>query len=229
MKMTITKTKQANSYTSRFKMFSAPVYPEAVPEAQIAHNDADLENRAFMIFESLVPPRLQGKSFVDASRDHHTAQEALRRGMTSEPPYDIILLYDLLDHEVVNHPIELLKQYKEKMSDDGLMIVRCHPWCSRHATHLYKKNNKAYLHLLFTDQELASLNLYNQPTRKDTLPPQKAYREWFNTAGLEIVYEEVVRYPLEPIFSQQLVLEQLSIKDKSLLEIQFIDYVLSKN
>lgn len=229
MKVVINNRRSSKAVQFRHQLLSAPVYPEAVPGPLIVNGDEDYATRAFMIFECLVPPGQEGKSFMDVGGDPYTAREAGRRGMRLEPPHDIILLYDLLDHEVAAHPSEMLRRAGEVLADGGLMIVRCHPWCSRHATHLYRKSNKAYLHLLLTDQELAAVGLYNRPTRKDTLPPTKAYREWFAAAGLQVVYEEEVRHPLEPIFSQPNVLEHINIEDKSLLEIQFVDYILSKS
>lgn len=229
IKVIVNSKKSSKSYTFRRQLVAAPVYPEAVCNSLIASTEDDHAIKAFMIFECLIPPKQEGKSFLDMGGDAYLNKEAIRRGMKLEPPYDIVLLYDLLDHEVVTHPLEMLKQAKEFLSDDGLMIVRCHPWCSRHATHLYPKNNKAYLHLLFTDQELASMGLYNKPTRKDTQPPTKTYSEWFAKAGLDIIYKEEVRSPLEPIFSQSQVLEHININDKSLLEIQFVDFVLEKS
>lgn len=229
MKITINKKKSQQLLEKHYQLLSAPVYPEAISSNIIAKTNDDYVTRAFMIFECLMPPELKGKTFLDVGNDHYINEEATRRGMRLDSPYDIILLYDILDHEVDNHPIEKLKKIKELMTDNGLIIVRCHPWCSRHATHLYTKNNKAYLHLMLADQELKSIGLYNKPTRKDTLPPSKVYRNWFDSVGLTVIYEEVIRQPLEPIFTQTQVLEQLNISDKSLLEIQFVDYILSKS
>jgi hypothetical protein len=229
MKITINTKKTPQLTQKKQQLLSAPVYPEAISSNIIARNSDDYAIRAFMIFECLMPPELIGKTFLDVDNDKYINEEAIKRGMRLESPYDIILLYDVLDHEIDNHPVEKLKKAKELMTDNGLMIIRCHPWCSRHATHLYAKNNKAYLHLILTDQELKSIGLYNKPTRRDTLPPSKTYRSWFDAAGLTVIYEEVVRQPLEPIFTQNQVLEQLNISDKSLLEIQFVDYILSKS
>ncbi len=225
----IVNRKSSKTLQFRYNLLSAPVYPEAVSNILIAKSHQDYTTRAFMIFESLIPPGQEGKSFLDVGGDSYIIKEAVRRGMNLEPPHDVILLYDLLDHEVIVHPTEMLKKANELLKDNGLMIVRCHPWCSRHATHLYRKSNKAYLHLVLSDQELAAVGLNGKAVRKDTQPPTKVYREWFAAAGLKVVYEEEVRQPLEPIFSQPQVLEHINIQDKSLLEIQFVDYILEKS
>lgn len=211
----------------RRQLLASPVYPEAVPPPLIARTDDDHAVRAFMIFESLIPPGVRGKSFLDLGMSHHVTAEAVKRGMRLDPPHDIVLVYDMLDHDMGQDPADLLRTAKRVLAPEGLMVVRCHPWCSRHATHLYTKANKAYLHLLLSERELAHLGLANRATRTDALPPQTAYRSWIAAAGLKVVYEEIIRSPLEPFFKQPQVLDLMQIKDKSLMEIQFVDYVLA--
>src|SRR5207249_2471927 len=74
-------------------------------------------------------------------------------------PYNIILMYDVIDHMLMSEQelIDRLKEVKESLAVNGRVYLRAHPWCSRHGTHLYYKLNKAFAHLVFTDEELKSL------------------------------------------------------------------------
>ena len=67
-------------------------------------------------------------------------------------PYDIILLYDVLDH--VKSPEDVLKQVASISNANTKIFVRFHPWIGRHGGHLYKDLNKAWAHLVFTEEEL---------------------------------------------------------------------------
>ena len=85
--------------------------------------------------------------------------------------YDVILLYDVLDH--CQDPIEVMRQVKGllKFGGKSVVFVRCHPWTSRHATHLYKQGiNKAYIHLFLTDEEIS-----------DVIKRTPALIEWANS------------------------------------------------
>jgi len=73
-------------------------------------------------------------------------------------PYDVILIYDVLDH--VQSTIEsVLEQAKSVLAQEGRIYIRCHPWVSRHGGHAYRKINKAFIHLVFNDQELKDLGI----------------------------------------------------------------------
>ena len=193
----------------------------------IAQNESDHATRAFMIFECLVPPGQEGKSFWDAGQNQYVTAEAVRRGMRLDPPYDIILMYDILDHQIDKNPVDVLAEAKALLSPDGIIVARMHPWCSRHATHLYHKYNKAYLHLLMSESELTKAGLVGTPTRKDVTPPT-TYRNWIDAAGLSVVYEELVRQPVEGIFKQQQVMNFITLNDKSLMDITYVDYLIEK-
>ena len=74
-------------------------------------------------------------------------------------PYDVVLFYDVLDHLVGEEPVEALKKIHSVLKPDGKVYMRCHPWTSRHATHMYSnpETNKAYLHLVFNEQEIKEM------------------------------------------------------------------------
>ncbi len=80
--------------------------------------------------------------------------------------------------------IAKLKDIKSLLAPDAKIYVRCHPWCSRHGTHLYHQVNKAYMHLVFTEQELEEMGHKGFPTRK-IIHPIKAYEGWFRAADLK--------------------------------------------
>jgi len=61
--------------------------------------------------------------------------------------YDFILINDVLDHAA--DPLDMLEQVNKIRNPETKIVVRCHPWTSRHGTHVYKQMNKAFLHLIF--------------------------------------------------------------------------------
>lgn len=106
-------------------------------------------------------------------------------------PYDIILMYDVLDH--CENPLEALHQAKELLSNRGRIYVRNHPWCSKHGGHLYEHVNKAYVHVIF--DEVEQMRLFGRTGEfVQKLPhPIITYREWFHKSGLEILTENPIR------------------------------------
>jgi 2-polyprenyl-3-methyl-5-hydroxy-6-metoxy-1,4-benzoquinol methylase len=157
-------------------------------------------------------------------------------------PYDVVLLYDVLDHLEGNHT-QVLKAIKSVMAPGGRIYVRCHPWCSRHATHLYKKTNKAFLHLVFSEVELARLGLGGGLKTEKIIHPHVTYKSWFNSAELDLMSENAIQENLEEVFHMNPMLNERikdnwrgSVIDPELgagkgfpgyqLRIQFIDYIL---
>lgn len=141
--------------------------------------------------------------------------------------YDIILLYDVLDH--VDNPVEILKLCKELKATDGRIHVRFHPWASRTGTNLHKSLNKAYLHLVFNDKELASLGVISEKTTK--LDSIAVYKEWIKEAGLMINSESSIKQEVELFFTHnpailRRIKSNFGVFPRDLLEVQFVDYVL---
>ncbi len=141
------------------------------------------------------------------------------------------MLYDVLDHITEENPIDTLKFLKSIKSPDGVIQIRCHPWTSRTATHVYKKANKAYLHLVLSSEELLKLGFKGTPTL-ELNNPTEAYKAWFREAGLEIIEENAIQYPIEMFFHTKTIVTK-RIKDrfngkfpKEQMETQFIDYKL---
>jgi 2-polyprenyl-3-methyl-5-hydroxy-6-metoxy-1,4-benzoquinol methylase len=147
--------------------------------------------------------------------------------MRSHAPYDVVLLYDVLDH--AEDPIQVLEEVKSVRKSNGPIYVRCHPWTSRHATHLYHQINKAFLHLVFSEKELLKLGFKGMKTIH-LLSPQEHYHHWFRQAGLEIKHELVRKTPLEDFFKHPLVHQRLRDNHEHFpasCEIDFIDYLLA--
>lgn len=121
-------------------------------------------------------------------------------------PYDVVLLYDVLDHIENENPIDVLKKVKELLAPNGLVYIRCHPWCSRSGGHLYDKINKAYVHLIFTKIELNEMGYTLTPNNK-TLYPIKTYVDWFNAAGLKLISDIADTHPSEPFFKENEIIK----------------------
>lgn len=164
--------------------------------------------------------------------------------VTQKGPYDVILIYDVLDHIVdPNDPVDVLNQAKDLLHPNGKLYVRCHPFSSRTGTHLYNNINKAYIHLAFTEIELLRLGYEPIPTRK-ILHPMKNYQEWFKQADLNEIYNNVIRESVEDYFEENKEICQKiksnwsnshepALRDGIMfprlqLEMQFVDFVLSK-
>lgn len=156
-------------------------------------------------------------------------------------PYDIILLNDVIDH--ASDPRKVLEEVRNlKRPEIGKIYMRCHPWTSRHGTHLYKQLNKAYLHLVFSEEELHdTMGLIETPAIK-YLDPIAAYRSLIKDAGFSIVNEETITHPVELFFTHRpQILGRIKQRwakspnkafaegtefPREILEIQFVDYIL---
>jgi 2-polyprenyl-3-methyl-5-hydroxy-6-metoxy-1,4-benzoquinol methylase len=145
-------------------------------------------------------------------------------------PYDAILINDIIDHAI--DPVSVLNQAKEVKTPTGRIYLRCHPWTSRHGTHLYKELNKAYLHLVFTLDELYGMGLKGIETNK-FLNPLETYRKFIAEAGLKISKEEITTRQIEFFFThEQPILRRIKEQwgnanfPREEMETQFIDYIL---
>jgi len=150
-------------------------------------------------------------------------------------PYNLIFLYDVIDHAANETPQEILGKVKSVLADDGIIKMRCHPFISKHGGHVYNKINKAYVHLILNNEELKELghDFKNFPTIKVTTP-LRTYNKFIMDAGLKTIDQKVVNEPAESIFlsgefaekiKSNLKINQLFIPQ---MGTQFVDYVLSK-
>lgn len=146
-------------------------------------------------------------------------------------PYDVILLNDVLDHS--DNPKDILEKLREvKMAETGKVFVRCHPWSSRHGTHAYKQLNRAYLHLVFTEDEMATLGVTEMKATK-LLDPVTTYHRLIKEAGFTILKEDIITHPVELFFTHKpAILRRIREKwnngefPRAAMEVQFVDYVL---
>jgi SAM-dependent methyltransferase len=156
-------------------------------------------------------------------------------------PYNIILMYDVLDHmagsqeELINH----LKEIKNILAPNGKIYVRTHPWCSRHGTHLYHSLNKAFAHIVFTEKEIEEMGYKQDEIRKIKLPIHD-YSQIFASAGLRIhsgphqIKESVeLFFTNTPSVANRIRSHYKNVKNThknkfplTPLENQFIDYIL---
>lgn len=115
-------------------------------------------------------------------------------------PYDAVLLYDVMDHTEVESNIEMLLKIKSLLAEDAKVYVRCHPWAGRHGGHIYKKINKAFVHLVFAEDELRELGVENFDYNHKILYPIKSYAEIFEKAGFDKKNQEVDTQEVESFF-----------------------------
>ena len=150
-------------------------------------------------------------------------------------PYNAILIFDVIDHPVGETPEQILKKAADLLAPDGKIYLRCHPWVSRHGTHLYHKLNKAFAHLVFTDDELKQLSDHVPENNMKITYPIRTYNEFFQASNLTSLSERVIKENLEPFFRNQKIADRIVSNSKHIgfpdfqMAIQFIDYVLVKS
>lgn len=232
---------KTTEFTNLRMLLKEQKWPTAInPELLWEENEDNYVARANQILTEFVTTDLKEKSFLNFSLEKDLivreakkiCKLALDYGPEAEKnTYDIILLYDVLDHLETSQE-EVLRKLKALLKPDGKIFVRCHPWSSPHGTHLYRKLNKGYLHLVFSEQELKSMNLFGKHTLKIT-NPIKHYRELFEKLGFKF-QENIIT---DRISSFYVINKKVSKKIKEHwpdsdptepMSIHFIDYVLTQ-
>lgn len=193
-------------------------WPLAVKPEMIVQTEDDKSRRAENII-AVFAETLKGKSVLDygcgeghlitAATDakfalgYDTAATSTIKQFTMDrnevarhAPYDVIFLYDVLDH--ASDPVELLRHVASLIHKDSAVYVRCHPWCARHGGRLFKSINKAYFHYFLPDH-LCTLLSSDYPVQK-VIHPLGTYGKWFAEAGLKIHLEEPIQTTPEPFF-----------------------------
>lgn len=243
-------------------LMSIPSWPEAAPEKlNRKASKKDMIDRANSVLDFTIGRSLQGKKFLDfgcgagweAYQAHLLGAETSGYDIVSSSEwkdmngtffttdiqelkkdyYDCILLMDVLDH--CQDPMLIMSQVKSLIKKNGVVYVRCHPWTSRHATHLFKQGiNKAYLHLFLTYTEIAQFlsepPIFTRPEKN----PLEAYHWWFHE--FDIKKESAITEPVDNFFKidafkNLLATEQQIAIDKideflKLMEIQFVYFEL---
>lgn len=151
-------------------------------------------------------------------------------------PYDVILCFDVVDHSVESIDV-ILNKIKTVLSENGKVYLRTHPFSSRHANHFYHELNKAYIHLVFTEDELKQINnkwnnheLFENNFGSKT--PIISYKTSISDAGFEISYMREMKEEIEPFFETPMVAERIKKTMKMekfptfQMKLQFIDFVL---
>jgi len=153
----------------------------------------------------------------------------------NEGPYDFILMYDVIDH--AQNPYQVLKDVKNLLAKNGKVHLRCHPWCGRHGGDLYRQINKAFVHLVFTEEELKDMG-YVIPYVNKTLYPFNVYSKYIKYAGFNDAKPEIDIQEVEGFFkSNKIIKNRILNKYKSLewkvnppnwqLSQCFLDYILT--
>ena len=149
-------------------------------------------------------------------------------------PYDVITIFDVIDHIKGMEPVTFLQACKSVLASNGKIYMRCHPFVSRHATHLYHELNKAYVHLVFSPEELKQL-MPNSKYMEESIEvtrPMSTYGNFISDAGLKISNRRDITEKPEPFFKIPKIAERIMKHTKFdkfpefQLSIQFIDYVL---
>lgn len=152
--------------------------------------------------------------------------------------YDVIVLYDVLDHLVGEDPTALMKWLAGMLSDGGKIFVRTHPWTGRTGGHLYESANKAFLHLVLTPDEAIKAGLKMSEPNLKVVRPMAAYEQWFKDAGLEVDDKRVKTTPVEDFFSGAIMDRIIKVNwsggidgdtARKILSNQFVDYQLVKS
>lgn len=232
-------------------------WPQAVDPDLICHQDShnDQVIRAEGILEFCVDEEIDNKKFLDfGCGEGFVAEQALERsasisvGFDIAPfqrkeikafctndwnkvrefaPFDVVLIYDVLDHCIEN-PVDLLLKIREVLQKSSTVYVRLHPWISRHGSHLYHDLNKAFLHLIAPKRLLKKIGAKELFTRQLNNPLEE-YESWFENAGFDVVFKNVINEQVEEFFidfEKDFKKKLNSDKFIDRLKICFVDYVL---
>lgn len=246
----------------KFALIYSDLWPPAVNENLIIdkNDENEKKERGQGIIELYLDETLQDKKFLDyGCGEGHVVEAAAKVsefsiGYDIKPsikweetnctdnwdkvikngPYDVVLLFDVLDHLIHENPVDVLKKIKSIMKQNGSLYVRFHPITSRCATHSYHKLNKAFIHLVLTHDEMTELFpneedylINNGPTR-----PIKTYEEYIRESGLVIEQRNQITEKCEDFFKNPNIAEIIQNKigfnefPEFQMSLNFIDYKL---
>jgi SAM-dependent methyltransferase len=166
-----------------------------------AHNASEIASTATKVVG--YDPK-QDPNWAGRSKDN-LILTSTKQTVAEHAPFDLIVLYDVIDHVVGEDPQDLLKWLAGLLSNNGQIFVRAHPWTSRTGGHVYESANKAFLHLALTPDELAKAGLAAREPNLKVVRPMAAYEYWFKEAGLEVIKKKVRATPVEDFFSGTIV------------------------
>jgi 2-polyprenyl-3-methyl-5-hydroxy-6-metoxy-1,4-benzoquinol methylase len=245
------------------ELINSSEWPEAVPSDMIPKTEEEKQIRADTVLDIVVTEFLEGVRFLDMGcGEGHMVVSAANRGakmavgfdireqwrfeevnnqiFTTEPsevekmaPYNVILLYDLIDHIQSISPNHLIHKLKNLLAPSGRIYVRAHPWCSKHGGHLYNRLNKSYIHMILDDTELLRLFGINSEFALKLSNPLETYRKWFKEAGFIIKDEAITTKKVDEFFQNAppIVMDRLNgcQIDMANLAIEYVDFVLEIN
>lgn len=155
--------------------------------------------------------------------------------VVSNGTYDLIFIYDVIDHVEKESPKSILEKAKSVLNQNGIIRMRCHPFISKHGGHVYNKINKSYVHLVLDKNELARLghDFKNYPTVQ-VRTPLMTYNRFINDAKLKIIDQKVVSESVDDFCIKGEIAERIK-KNMGITNLmiqqmgmQFIDYTLGK-
>lgn len=147
-------------------------------------------------------------------------------------PYDVVILYDVLDHAEVDSPVDILKKIKSVMSPGAKLYIRNHPWCSRHGGHLYQKINKAFVHLIFSSEELIEMGYEESIPNQKVIHPRNMYKDWIDESGFNFKPPFISQTNVEDFFKKNILKQRLSkawAKSTDAAARQWPGYQMSQN
>ncbi len=149
--------------------------------------------------------------------------------------YDLIVLYDVLDHLEAEDPVKFMTWLNSLLAPTGRAFVRTHPWTSRHGGHQYEYGcNKAYVHLALTPDELAKAGITLMPSLRINRP-MAVYEQIFKEANFRVTERWTHVDQVEPFFIGEALnrIQQVTWRGNitaegalKILTNQFIDYEL---
>lgn len=179
---------------------------------------------------------IEDQMWSDHSSDNLILTTDLQK-MKENGPYDLIILYDVLDHVVAASPVDIVKMARESLADGGCIFVRTHPWTSRTGGHIYEQYNKAFLHLALTPDEMAREGIEVEANTK-VIRPMAAYELWFSEAGLSTIDRKSKTHLVENFFTDSIIDRIVKINwgnkidydtARKIMGNHFIDYKLKLN
>ena len=150
--------------------------------------------------------------------------------------YDIITLFDVFDHLEYETPVNVLLNLKTILSPTGKIYIRYHPFIAKHGAHLYKKLNKAFMHLVFTEHELQLIMPdYNPVANMSVIHPLKTYKEYAENSGFKVIGEKITKSTVDEFFKNEMISKRIceltgtKILPEQQMEVEFVDHILSMN
>lgn len=168
-------------------------------------------------------------------QSHKVKFTTVKQEMIDNGPYDLIILYDVLDHVVGASVEDIISSLPSMLAPEGTIFIRTHPWTSRTGGHLYETHNKAYLHLALTPDELAQEGILLEPNSR-IVRPMAAYELWFRQAGLSVKERKLKTSVVEPFFQADILDRIIKINwggkvdhstARKIMSNHFIDYKLT--